>query len=50
MTWVYLLLFLGAAAAAYLLVSKGKKAKPPDVTYVCDVCGDRDCDCREVKE
>jgi hypothetical protein len=46
MTWGIIVFFLLAGILVYVLIGKTKKAKPPDVTYVCDACGEHDCICR----
>ena len=47
MTWGIIFLLIGAAAVGYVLVARGKKARAADVTYVCDVCNERDCVCHK---
>ena len=35
------------AAVGYLIFLQKKRKKPQD-TYVCDICGEKDCLCRKV--
>jgi hypothetical protein len=48
--WFVILLILCAAVIAYLLVRhKGGREIAHD-TYVCDVCGQRECICHKEEE
>lgn len=48
MLWIIIILVLFAVALAYAFSRKTKKEEGPHVTYVCDVCGERDCVCHKV--
>jgi hypothetical protein len=47
MGWVIVILILGSAISLYVIAKRRKRIIAPDVTYVCDLCGDHDCDCRK---
>lgn len=47
----YLIIALVLAAAVTLIMIWRAKAQPPAETrYVCDRCGERDCDCHRVED
>ena len=45
--WEVIIVVFLAALLIYVLTRKTKKNEPPKETYVCDVCGDKDCVCRK---
>jgi len=45
--WFVILLILCAAVAAFLLFGRKKAETLPQDTYVCDVCGEKECICRK---
>ena len=47
MMWEMILLGIGAAVVGYVLITRSKKAEAADVTYVCNVCNERDCVCHK---
>ncbi|MEJ2725927.1 MAG: hypothetical protein P8175_15050 [Deltaproteobacteria bacterium] len=48
--WFVVLMILCAAVIAYLMLRpKGNQALPHD-TYVCDVCGQKECICHKEEE
>ena len=48
--WLAIFLILCAAVAAFVLFSKKKAGNPPEDTYVCDVCGEKECICHKEGE
>ena len=48
--WAVILLILCAAVVAFVLFSKKKTEGPPQDTYVCDICGEKECICRKEGE
>jgi len=48
--WLVILLILCAAVAAFMLLSRKKAKNHPQDTYVCDVCGEKECICRKEGE
>jgi hypothetical protein len=55
--WPIIVVVMFAVILVYVLTRKARKEELPHVTYVCDVCGERDCLChredaedRKVKE
>jgi hypothetical protein len=45
--WSLVAIILIVAGAALVLFRSANKKRVPDATYVCDVCGERDCVCHE---
>ena len=45
--WLFVVLVLFAAVAVFVFIKKAKKKELPDVRYVCDICGDKDCVCHK---
>ncbi len=48
MIWVIVIVMLLAVIGWYVVTRRQRPHALPDASYVCDVCGDRDCDCRKV--
>lgn len=48
MLWIIIIVVLFAVALAYTFGRKAKKEEGPHVTYICDVCGERDCECHKI--
>ena len=48
--WLAIFLILCAAVAAFVVFSRKKAEKPPQDTYVCDVCGEKECICHKEGE
>ena len=48
--WFVILLILCAAVIAYLLMRRKEGAEAVHDTYVCDVCGERECICHKEEE
>jgi len=48
MVWVIIIAVVVAVIAWYVLIRKERERQAPDAAYVCDVCGERDCDCHKV--
>jgi len=48
MIWILVIAMLLAVIAWYVGIRRQRVKKPPDASYVCDVCGEKDCDCRKV--
>jgi hypothetical protein len=46
----YLILVVVCAAVVGYLMFRQKNKKAPQDTYVCDVCGEKECLCRKVEE
>ncbi|MFZ7110796.1 MAG: hypothetical protein ACOWYE_03850 [Desulfatiglandales bacterium] len=46
MWWFIAILAVAVGCALYLL-KRAKKEVVPQDTYICDVCGERDCICRK---
>ncbi len=46
----HLILFALCLVVLTVVVSKITRKKPPDATYVCDVCGRKDCICHKEQE
>lgn len=44
----FILVTVCAGVAGYLLIRRKKTQEPHD-TYVCDVCGQKECLCRKVE-
>ncbi len=45
--WPVILVVVLATIVVYVLKRKARKEELPQVTYVCDVCGERDCICHK---
>ena len=45
--WFLIILILCAAIAVFLALRRKKSEDPPLDTYVCDICGEKDCLCRK---
>jgi uncharacterized protein (TIGR03382 family) len=50
MTWGVAILISGGVLLVYVLFRRRKQAVAPDARYICDLCGDRDCECRREEE
>ncbi len=48
--WLFVILVLCSAVLVFVFIKRAKKKEPPDVSYVCDICGDKDCDCHKVNK
>jgi hypothetical protein len=48
MLWIIIIAVLFAVALAYAFGRKTKREEGPHVTYVCDVCGEKDCECHKI--
>jgi hypothetical protein len=48
MIWIIVIVVLLAVIGWYVVTRRGRPDKPADASYVCDVCGHRDCNCRRV--
>jgi hypothetical protein len=48
--WFVILLILCAAVIAYLLLRRKGETEIVQDTYVCDVCGEKECICRKEEE
>lgn len=48
--WTFTLLLLIAAGVAYAVLKKKKTDTPPQDTYVCDVCNERECICHKQED
>jgi hypothetical protein len=48
--WIIAILVLVAAALAYVILRGRKPPSPPQDTYVCDVCNERECICHKQEE
>ena len=48
--WFVILLILCAAVFAYLMMRRKGRQELPHDTYVCDVCGERECICHKEEE
>jgi len=46
----YIILAAVAAVVVGYLILRGKNKQKPQDTYVCDVCGEKDCLCHKVEE
>jgi len=48
MIWILVIAMLLVVIAWYVGIRRQRAKKPPDASYVCDVCGEKDCDCHKV--
>jgi aspartate carbamoyltransferase regulatory subunit len=48
--WFVILLILCAGAIAYYTIRRKRRRELPHDTYVCDVCGQRECICHKEEE
>ncbi len=48
MIWVIIIAVLLAVITWYVLTRRQRGKEAPDAIYVCDVCGERDCECHKV--
>ncbi len=49
MWWYILVLVLLCAAIVVYLFQKRRGTRPSDASYVCEICGEKDCICHEEK-
>jgi hypothetical protein len=45
--WEVVIVILLAGLLVHVLTRKTKRKELPNETYICDVCGDKDCVCRK---
>lgn len=45
--WLLIIFILCAAVAVFFTLGRKKKAELPRETYVCDICGEKDCLCHK---
>jgi hypothetical protein len=46
----YLIAIVACAVVVGYLIFRRKSSKEPQDTYVCDICGERECLCRKVEK
>lgn len=47
MWWVIVILVVAGGSALYLLKGRKREDVVPQDTFICDVCGERDCICHK---
>ena len=46
----YVIIFIVCAVAVGYLIFRQKNKQKPQDTYVCDICGERECLCHKVEK
>jgi hypothetical protein len=46
----YVIIFLVCAVVVGYLVFRQKNKKEPQDTYICDICGEKECLCHKVEK